>query len=821
MLNRLTNDKYQPWIVAALYVLVTVWMTWPLTPNAGSAVQDPGDPLFEIWVMRTVQHRLVNDPLALYETNAFYPFSGSLAYSEEAISTALMAWPIYLVSGNDVLAYNIMLLSAFWLVAFAVYLLAREFGASPGAAFIAGIVASFAPARYAHLSHLNILVFGWLPLALWALTRYARGGRDRYLVIAGGALAIQFLASLHLAVLSTAVLGVYLPFLLWFEREKRSWPRADIARFAAALIVPFAILAPTLLPHAQVGDQYKLSRPRLEIESLSSSPSAYISTYTHNAFWNGVLDPGSEPFFPGLVTLVGGLLALLVWRRWWVWFAATLTVVAAVLSFGFGIEVAGRTIAMPYALVYELFPPVHDIRSVGRFGLLTGLGLPLLAAFGYSALWRRLRDRSGTYVAQTGLARTALLAIFACVEMRAPARTDDVPNDAETMAAYEWLADQPDGAVAEFPANGLLAPPHVPPTGLFQPIQYMYGSTRHWKPILSGYSSFIPAPHIYLMNHFDTRNDPVRTSLVSPDNVGLLQELDIRWVVFHALQGYDIESALRQADTLTEMRRVAEVGHSVVYELMPETRKPLPPDAMTVEIGAEASAGGLLPVRFRINNPYDNLSILHLDALPHLEARWLRADGSTALTERLEAPIPVVVEAGETPIEVLLNAPAEPDTYTLEITLDRTEIRDASQQVEVYATTIGDSPILRLDSVEWDRATAPQPGDTVNIDVTWTVIETPEANFSATLQLLHANGLRIAGSDLLAGDRMPPTSEWQSGQRVTLTFDLVLDAALPPGDYQLLTAVYAYRPDFPRLRVELPDGTVATEAVIPGFTVGQ
>ena len=125
-------DRYQTCVVALLFMFVTIWMTWPLTPQAGSAVQDPGDPLFEIWVMRTVQHRLVTDPLDLYDANAFYPFDWSLAYSEEAISTALLAWPLYLLSGNDVLTYNVMLLSAFWLVAFAVFLLARELGARPG-----------------------------------------------------------------------------------------------------------------------------------------------------------------------------------------------------------------------------------------------------------------------------------------------------------------------------------------------------------------------------------------------------------------------------------------------------------------------------------------------------------------------------------------------------------------------------------------------------------------------------------------------------------------------------------------------------------------
>ena len=77
--------------VAILYLLLTCWMLWPLPRYAGSAVQDPGDPLFEIWVMRSVQHNLIHQPLRLYDGNAFYPFKYSLAYSEEAISTALVA----------------------------------------------------------------------------------------------------------------------------------------------------------------------------------------------------------------------------------------------------------------------------------------------------------------------------------------------------------------------------------------------------------------------------------------------------------------------------------------------------------------------------------------------------------------------------------------------------------------------------------------------------------------------------------------------------------------------------------------------------------
>jgi hypothetical protein len=389
------------------------------------------------------------------------------------------------------------------------------------------------------------------------------------------------------------------------------------------------------------------------------------------------------------------------------------------------------------------------------------------------------------------------------------------------MAVYNWLASQPDGAVAEFPANGILVPPTQPPGSLFQPIQYMYGSTRHWKPILSGYSGFIPAPHIFLMNHFDDRDDPDRPSMVTPRNVGLLQELDIRWVVFHALPGYDMHAAIAMADSLPELRRVAEVGDSVVYEMVPEDREPLEADEATVDIGNEASADGFLTIRFRVNNPHPNLSILHLDALPELTARWTRPDGTTETTESMEAPIPAVVNPGETIVEVLVTAPSHPGNYTLEVSLDRTDIPDASQQVEVYATTIGDRPILRLESVDWDRTTTHRPGDTVDVSVTWTVLQTPEANFAATVQLLDATGSRIAGSDLLPQAGMPPTSEWQPGQQVSLRFPLVLDATQSPGDYQILTALYAYRTDFPRLLIERQDGSTGTESVISGFSIGR
>lgn len=552
--------------VGVLFALATLWMTWPLPARAGSAVQDAGDPLYQIWTMRAVQHRLVNDPLNLYQANIFYPFNNTLAFAEEMISNALLGWPVYLLTGNQVLAYNVVVLFSFWFMAMAVYLLARELGAHPGAAFIAGIVSAFAPARYSHLPHLNLLVLGWLPLAMWALTVFVRGGPRWYIAVAGVALAGQLLASLHIAVFSTLALGFYALFLYIFERRKRTWTSCDLALLAVAVVVPYLLFAATLPPHLAVQDEYGFVRPRAEIERYSASIGSYLSVFPSNHFWMQWLEGRGAPLFPGAVALVGAGLSLLTWRRWPFWFAGLLSAGLAVLSFGFAVWVFGNRIPMPYALLYKIFSPLESIRSVSRFGLLTVIFIPLLAALGYTAAWTWIRGWLGERATVVGIALTAMLALVACYELRSGVGTWEVPDDPQTVAVYGWLAEQPRGPLIEFPADGLLIERTDVNTGVFEPIRYMYYSTYHWMPVVAGYSSFIPDEHYALIQQFQrTENHP---SMVTADNIGVLQDLDIRWVIIHDKPDYDQQTAVASADALPQLRRVAEVEGSVVYEVI-------------------------------------------------------------------------------------------------------------------------------------------------------------------------------------------------------------------------------------------------------------
>jgi hypothetical protein len=84
-------------------------------------------------------------------------------------------------------------------------------------------------------------------------------------------------------------------------------------------------------------------------------------------------------------------------------------------------------------------------------------------------------------------------------------------------AVYDVLARQPAGAVVELPMYERRA--------LYGNASYMLNSARHWKPLLNGYSGFIPASYQEAWSRMRT--------FPSFDSLELLHERDVRYVVIH------------------------------------------------------------------------------------------------------------------------------------------------------------------------------------------------------------------------------------------------------------------------------------------------
>jgi hypothetical protein len=139
-----------------------------------------------------------------------------------------------------------------------------------------------------------------------------------------------------------------------------------------------------------------------------------------------------------------------------------------------------------YGLLYEYVLPFRGLRVPARATILVLLGTSVLAAFGWARLSGWLQPRRRLAVALAVI----VLAGPAAEYLSRPAVR---PVDAGISPWYEWLATQPDAVVFEWPVTV--------PWRLWDmvDVEYMYRSTRHWRPLVNGYSGNYPDSYIHLL----------------------------------------------------------------------------------------------------------------------------------------------------------------------------------------------------------------------------------------------------------------------------------------------------------------------------------
>ena len=89
------------WQATALYALLTILLTFPLSVTADRHLPGAGaDDLLFMWTLAWNTHALVTEPLSIFDANIFYPNANSLAYSENLIGSAFFAAPVLWLTGN-------------------------------------------------------------------------------------------------------------------------------------------------------------------------------------------------------------------------------------------------------------------------------------------------------------------------------------------------------------------------------------------------------------------------------------------------------------------------------------------------------------------------------------------------------------------------------------------------------------------------------------------------------------------------------------------------------------------------------------------------
>jgi hypothetical protein len=525
-----------------IFVVLAVVHTWPLAarPSLYSRL-DTADAQLNTWAMAWVAHILPRDPQRLFDAGIFYPEKRTLAYSEPLLVQGTLAIPILELGGSPVLAYNLVLLAGFALTGWATALLALRATGSLAAAVVAGSIAAFNAQSLVRLPHIQAQHLEFLLLALFALDRLLEHGRLSHALLLGGAVALQGFASIYALIFTVWALACAAVVRLHEWLGPRRWRVA--LRLVAAAAFAAILLAPVLRPYYVLSKQYGLSRSVAESQQFSSTWTDYLYTGSrvHYSLWSRAFDKSADANFPGFVALalaVVGLAGSLRSDRY-VRMAAAIAAGAVFLS------VAPRLPGFPWA--HDHLPGVGAIRAYSRAGQIAMVAIGLLAAAGVV----KLRHRWGKERYWPAVA-CGVIALVNVESLRAPLKYKPFEG---VPAIYDVLQSADHVAVLELPV--------FPRTGVFGNATYMVNATAHWKPLVNGYSGFVP-PSYYLtartLNRFP-----------DPESFAWLRANGVTTVVVHRAD-FARRKGKRQlalVDRAPELELNASSGDITIFRIRP------------------------------------------------------------------------------------------------------------------------------------------------------------------------------------------------------------------------------------------------------------
>jgi hypothetical protein len=107
----------------ALFFIASFYITYPLLFHLGDRVTGFGDELLIAWIQNWVIHSLMTKPFGVFDSNLYYPYHNTLAYTETFMVTSILAIPAKFIVGEPIATVNFTLFSSIILFGFSIYLL--------------------------------------------------------------------------------------------------------------------------------------------------------------------------------------------------------------------------------------------------------------------------------------------------------------------------------------------------------------------------------------------------------------------------------------------------------------------------------------------------------------------------------------------------------------------------------------------------------------------------------------------------------------------------------------------------------------------------
>jgi hypothetical protein len=632
-------------LVIAFFTAIAIAATFPLITQAHDALPAGlGDPAFGTFLLAWDADRIAHGFRGFWNAPYLFPHQNTLAYAEHLFGIAIFTAPIQWLTRNPVLVYNVAFLASYVLAGAGMYLLTRSLWGRRDAAVLAGLAFMLSPYRMSQVTHLQVLMAGWMPIALWCLHRYLAAGSRRALAGFAAAFALQALSNGYFLFFFSIALVVVFGVELVRPRLLRARIVRDMAVAGLGVVV---VLAPFAWMYISVQRQNAFDRNAGDLLQYGARLSDYFKVFPGAWTWGGLLGFGAaeRQLFPGFVVMALAAVAIVTARQpdpsagsdprgAWTRMVTAYTLVALValwVSMGPGPW-------RPYDLLFRLVPGFSGMRVPARMATIVDMALAVLAAAGAARLLARIPKR-------LALAATAALSAVVLLEGRQSASIDPFPPVQRKLdrAAYEWLRDSPPGAAVEL---RIVQQNDFHPFTLF----YQFNTLLHRHPIVNGYTGWPSSLQEFLGGPASPFREPGRVA----DTLMALRTIGVRYVLLHWWTYADgvepgmVMSEMRAAgDQIVEERQFQS---TVAWRLAAAPPRSAPRDPPLVRLDSALFTPKASHVPERLAFAFDG----------DVETRWLtgtRQTGNEWLELRLKQPADIGRVRIETSPRGLLDYP--------------------------------------------------------------------------------------------------------------------------------------------------------------------
>jgi hypothetical protein len=368
-------------------------------------------------------------PSQWFTLPAFYPYEGTLAWSDNFILPSSILYLLRFLYLNEVAAWNTLLLATIFLNSVTFFSLTFRLTRSLPLSTLASLFVVRGLPLSSILGHPQLLFIFWFPL-LWRALEVCAYHRNMHNSLTVALITCgTFFCSVYYALFQGVLILLAIPTICGWKVTKKEFFRSTLA-----LLLLGAAMIPFVTPYLVVGKRFG-ERALFEIAQFAASPLSYLSTTPWSSVHHrlSLLSHDEARLFPGvmfflllgwairsflkqtnsraihglLIALFCGTLgsysfaspsirSLLLWscsigcvcvlRRTLHTSSLLPTLLLSscifslILSFGPQCSAEGQCVWWsPYALTTRLISPLGAIRAVGRFGIVTYLAaIPLI-----------------------------------------------------------------------------------------------------------------------------------------------------------------------------------------------------------------------------------------------------------------------------------------------------------------------------------------------------------------------------------------------------------------------------------------------------------